>query len=258
MKRKNFWILLSGSLLICTGHPTYAQETREQNASRLIAQNKALNDAATKLHGKAETDINQANRLKGQAQQLILKVGTPQFKAAAAQYSNDISQFREHANQYNAHLADFGKTIGECHAGQKAYEESLRGYELHVKQFHIPALNDIRPPHICGELNMSASQTARVANQMREDRIRVVQAEKELNDQEMKLGLAEKAELINSKKAVNASIRAQREQELAGEFGKLKEEYDLLKIENKALGGGSSPVVAGIGASSSVHGRIRN
>jgi hypothetical protein len=56
---------------------------------------------------------------------------------------------------------------------------------------------------------------------------------------------------------VNASIREKREQELAGEFGKLKEEYDLLKIENQALGGANSKVVANIGASTSVQAKLR-
>ncbi len=232
-------------------------ETREENALRLIAQANSFKTQASKLHGKAETSINGANRLTGEAHSLLLKIGSPQFKSAVAQYSGDLSQFREHANQYNAHLVDFQKTIGECHAGEAAYENSLKDYQLHVNLFHIPDLANIRPPHVCGQLHLSQFQSAKVANSLRNDQVKVLEAEQKLNNEELKLRAAQSAELLNSKKAVNASIRDKHEQELAAEFGKLKEEYDLLKIENQAIGGANSKIVAGIGASTSVQAKIR-
>lgn len=250
-------VFLTVVLSIVSGQQALA-ETREENALRLIAQANNLKTQAAKLHGKAETSINNANRLSGEAHSLTLKIGSPQFKSAVAQYSGDLTQFREHAVQYNVHLADFQKTIGECHAGEAAYENSLKDFQLHVNLFHIPDMANIRPPHVCGRLKMTEAQTAQVANQMRNDQVKIIAAEKQLNAEEVSLRAAQSSELLNSKKAVNAAIRDKHEQELAAEFGKLKEEYDLLKMENQALGGANSKIVAGIGASTSVQGKINS
>lgn len=238
------------------GLPAQA-ETREENAARLIAQAEQVKKQAVRLHGTAETSINSANRLAGQAHSLLLKVGTPQFKSAVAQYSGDLAQFKAHAEQYNAHLAQFQQTIGECHAGEAAFEENLKNYQLHVNLFHIPSLQSVRPPHICGHLQMTETHMNRVGQSIRNDQLRVMAAEQNLNNEELKLRAAQNSELLNAKKAMNASIREQREQQLAGEFGKLKEEYDLLKVENEALGGANSKVVADIGAATSVHAKVQ-
>ncbi|MBS1953053.1 MAG: hypothetical protein JST89_02645 [Cyanobacteria bacterium SZAS-4] len=233
-------------------------ETREENAARLIAQAQNLNKQAAKLHGKAETSINAANRLAGQAHSLTLKVGSPQFKSAVAQYSGDLAQFKAHAEQYNAHLADFQKTIGECQATEAAYDKELKDYQLHVNLFHLPDLTGaVRPPHICGRLQMTQSESSRVANSVRADQLKIIAAQQNLNNEEIKLRQAQTAELSTEKKAVNASIREKHEQELAGEFGKLKQEYDLLKMENEALGGANSKVVASVGASMRVQAKVR-
>lgn len=237
---------------------TTKTETREENAARLIAQAEKINKQAAKLHGKAETSINAANRLAGQARSLTLKVGSPQFKSAVAQYSGDLAQFKAHAEQYNAHLADFQKTIGECQATQAAYDKELKDYQLHVNLFHLPDLTGaVRPPHICGQLHMTQSDSARVANSLRMDQLKIIAAQQNLNAAETKLMQAQTDELSTAKKAVNASIREKHEQELAGEFGKLKQEYDLLKMENEALGGANSKVVASVGASVSVHAKVK-
>jgi len=249
-------LIVATVLSILTAQQVSA-ETREENARRLIAQANDLKTQAAKLHGKAETSINNANRLTGEAHSLLLKMGTPEFKSAVAQYSGDLSQFRAHADQYNAHLAEFQKTIGECHAGEAAYENSLKDYQLHVNLFHIPDFQTIKPPHVCGQLKMSQADSGRVAYNIRNDQIKILKAEQQLNTEETKLRTAQSAQLLNAKKAVNASIREKHEQELAGEFGKLKEEYDLLKIENQALGGANSKVVASIGATTSVQAKIR-
>ncbi len=249
--------LIAVTIGLCMAQAAKA-ETREENAARLIAQAENFKKQAAKLHGKAETSINAANRLAGQARSLTLRIGSPQFKSAVAQYSGDLAQFKAHAQQYNAHLAEFQKTIGECRAGEAAYDKELKDYQLHVNLFHLPDLTEaVRPPHICGRLQMSESETSRVANGIRSDQLKIIAAQQNLNAEELKLRQAQTAELSTTKKAVNASIREKHEQELAGEFGKLKEEYDLLKMENEALGGANSKTVANIGASMSVQAKVR-
>ncbi|HEY9677965.1 MAG TPA: hypothetical protein V6C76_08140 [Drouetiella sp.] len=243
-------------VLVAYAAPRAVAETREESAAQLIAQNAAFKQQAQQLHGSAEKSISNANRLAGEAHSLVLKAGTPQFKTAVAQYSGDLALFRAHAEQYNAHLDDFRKTVGECHAGEAAYEASLKSYQLHVDMFHVPNLNSVKPPHICRNMQMSQDEATRLAYSMRNDQLRVLKAENNLNMEEQKLAQAKAAEMLNEKKAVNAAIRDKREQLLAGEFGKLKEEYDLLKVENQALGGPSSKVVAAVGAQTSVSAKL--
>jgi len=135
--------LMAVTLGLCMAQAANA-ETREENAARLIAQAENFKTQAAKLHGKAETSINAANRLTGQAHTLLLKVGSPQFKSAVAQYSGDLAQFKEHAELYNAHLADFQKTVGECRAGEAAYDKELKEYQL-WKKAKEDVIGDINP-----------------------------------------------------------------------------------------------------------------
>jgi len=232
-----------------------AKETREENAARLIAQNEQFKKKVTELHGRADAEINGANRLNGQAQQLQikLKAGTPEYKEALVQYEADINEFRNHANAYNAHINDFEKTVGACHANEQQYQANLKQFELHTKDFHLP---NVKPPHICVRLNVSDAQAAKMANSMRMDEMRILSSEQELNKQENRLKVAEQESLLAAKKATNAAERDKREQELAAEFGKLKEEYDLLTIEKTAISGTVALKTPG-SADSSVHGQIK-
>ena len=257
MRKEYLAILIAVSLSILTAQFGSAQETREENAARLIAQTNDFKLRVQELHGKVDANVNDANRLKGQAEHLtnVLKAGTAQYQAATAQYSGDLSQFKNHAQQYQLHMEDFKKTMGECHANEKIYEAQAEEYKLHLQTWHMP---DIRPPHICGLLNVSQDQAMHIANTLRVDQMRVAAATGDMLNAQQKLATAEQAELGLAKKAIGSSIREKREQELAGEFGKLKQEFDLLKIERQALGGTLlSPTGAGTSVNTVVHGTIK-
>jgi hypothetical protein len=103
---------------------------------------------------------------------------------------------------------------------------------------------------------MSEADAAKIANSMRVDEMRVVASETALNNQENRLKIAEQESLVAAKKAHNAALRDQREQELAGEFGKRKEEYDLLTIEKTAISG-TVALKPTPSANGSVHGQIK-
>jgi hypothetical protein len=74
-------------------------------------------------------------------------------------------------------------------------------------------------------------------NSMMMDQKRVMEAQIELAKTEATLQNAEAETASTHAKAINQSQREDGEQALAAEFGRLKDEYDLLKIEKDQISG---------------------
>lgn len=238
--------------------PPAMTETREENARRLITQANEFKLKVRQFHSDANKQIDDAKKLKGQADQLRMQLnnGSPEYKAALNQYNQDISQFKSHADLYNQHMAAFEKTMGQCHADEAQYQAHLKDVQLHLTVFHMP---DIKPPHICKGFEISSQEAAHYSNSLKTDQMRIVEAETALNKSENKLQTAEQASALTSKQAANAAFRDQKEGELAGEFGKLREEYKMLDIERQAIGGNPATVATspGTSAKTSVSAKIR-
>ncbi len=190
-------------------------------------------------------------KLTGRASQLqtvappnipLIKLKGPQLQQALSQFNTDVDQFKIHAADYNKHLNMFRSQIGECQAAKHAFDDLHKKYEMHCDAYH---LNNIPPPHLCLEMNVSASEASSIANQLMNDQMRALRAEAQLNAEEGKLrqleGMQGKADTL----VVKASDRARREKEIAGMFGRLRQEYELLEIERKTIeaskGGGGKP-----------------
>lgn len=213
---------------------------REAQARRLIDSATHFMRTAREHHKTTELLIAEAKKLKGQASVLEKKATAPpskrlspaQYKAALSQFDQDVQLFKQHANAYNQHIDAFRKQIGECSANQAQYEAQAKEYTLHTNRYHVP---NVPPPHICITLDMTESEAQTMAHTYRNDRERLVKAEAELRNQESLLRRAE----ANSNRADDVLMkqagRAERERNIAGEFAKLKQEYELIEIQRKAL-----------------------
>jgi len=220
-------------------------DQRIQSAQALIADINHFKNQAQQIHNQAEYVIVQAKQLKGEASKLEItapaikgnvKMNNTELQSAKQQYNSDVKEFAEHAKAYNQHLQDFQKLVGECHASNKAVADILQKYELHVTQFHTPMPN-IRPPHICVGLQERMGNMSSVARQMMGDQIRVMQSEAKLNQERQGMEMANGAAVNLQTKAMLTAERAQGETQLASEFGRLKEEYDLLNTEKDTIDG---------------------
>jgi Tfp pilus assembly protein PilN len=218
---------------------------RIQSADELLNDIQHFKIQARQLHMHAQSLIAQATRLKGEASQFEIKapainshtqMNSIQLAAAKQQYNNDINEFAEHAKAYNQHVIDFQKLVGECHASNEAVANILQKYELHVTQFHIPMPN-IRPPHICLGLQAQMGDMSGIARRMMGDQIRVIQSEAQLNHEKTGMQMADTAAVNLQTKAMLNAQRAKGEAQLVGEYGRLKEEYDLLKTEKDTIDG---------------------
>jgi hypothetical protein len=239
-----------------------------QSAQEIIKDSQDLIVRARKFHLQSETLIAQANKLQGEASGLqngkptlkgsetnttlngsaemlhtniVLpkpaKLTKQQYELGAKQYTGDVSNFAEHAKAYDAHLKQFQKAVGECHAGEKALDNVLKKYEIHVSDFHIQMAEiKLRPPHICHRMQETVDRDFNsIANSMMNDQRRVMEAEQRLRKTEAELQNSEQANVVVGMKAENEAKREEGEKALAGEFGRLKEEYDLLKMERDRL-----------------------
>jgi hypothetical protein len=230
------------------------------------------------FHEYAEKQILEAQKLEGEAKVMQgvmpvipnLKMNGPQYQEAVKQYSDDLSQFVGHASTYNGHMQTFDREMGQCHANEDKYLASLKEYELHLEKFHVPnlrlpdvamrAMPVVRPPHICHALVMSEDQARSMSSQYFNDQLKLLAAEQSLNHAEGQLRLAQQGSNVVNAKLNTEILRQKREQELAMEFGKLKEEYDLLLDErnriatiNKPAGSKSTGAVI-----TKVQGKIKN
>lgn len=81
----------------------------------------------------------------------------------------------------------------------------------------------------------SVSEARTIANQLMNDQMRALRAEGQLRQEEGRLKELEGMQGAADGLVVKASERARREKEIAGMFGRLREEYDLLEIERKTI-----------------------
>lgn len=223
----------------------------------------STSNAGTSVDAPAATQSETEKKLSGRASQLqtvappnipLVKLKGPQLQQAMKQFNVDVEQFRVHAADYNKHLGMFRSQIGECQAAKNAFDALHKKYEMHCDAYH---LNNIPPPHLCLEMNVSASEASSMANQLMSDQMRALRAEAQLNAEEGKLreleGMQGKADTL----VVKASDRARREREIAGEFGKLRQEYELLEIERKTIEASKGGKPAGPVARPYVSGQIK-
>jgi hypothetical protein len=217
---------------------------RIESARQIIDDSHELKHVARQCHKDAELLIAQSQKLKGEARELeTLQPHLPpsksmspaQLRQATGQYQADLNAFQKHAQAYDGHLKQFQLTVGECHSGEKMFDNILNKYALHVGQFHM-STSTIRPPHICGVMKrMIDRDYSQISSSLINDQMRILSAENDLQRQEARLQNAEQANVAASAKAINQAKREEGEQSLASEFGRLKEECDLLQFERNRL-----------------------
>ncbi len=224
------------------------QPGRIDSAQRIIAQAKQFKLNAKQYHLDAKKSIEEAKKLKGKADALngALDANAPK------EYSASLKAFQDHAKLYRSHLEQVEKNYGYCKDTAAQYEASLKELSLHTERFHIPS---IRPPHICGMMDLSAAESNHVANAMRADEIRVAQSEAALASSEAKLQNAINNSRHSSQAAGNRNRLQEEERNLAGEFAKLKTEYELLDLQHSALLGARGKLS---GSTSNVKGEIKH
>ena len=222
-------------------------KARIESAQSIIDDIDKLKGSVRLYHEHAAELIAQSKRLQGEAQVLqtrapvlpaAAKLSGAQLQAALKQYGGDVNNFAQHAGAYDQHLKTFQATVGECHANQQALDSVIKKYEIHTDQFHISNLpSSIRPPHICKRMLDQMGDMSHEINSMMMDQKRVMEAQIELAKSEANLQNAESEATGTHSKAINEAKRQDGEQALASEFGRLKDEYDLLKVEKDQLSG---------------------
>jgi hypothetical protein len=224
-----------------TQPPAQDLKARVKDAEQIIEQNHNFQLHAKQFHLGAQAQIDAAMRLTGRAQQLQKqaiplhgKLDAVQLKGATSQFVADLNMFKLHAKDYADHLQAFRDTLGECHKDEAEYAEAVRRHTLHCDEFHVP---NIPPPHVCGDMDLTAAESRRVQNTLVNDRGRMVQAEQKLRDEEQKLKDAVEIEPHLMGKVHTASKRMEEERKIAGEFARLAEEYKTLQIEREYVAG---------------------
>jgi hypothetical protein len=240
---------------------SYDPAARVKNAQELIDSANQYQSDSRQLHAQIEKTIQVAEKLKGQATDLEVRIDEgklaphltgAQLRAAQAQYAGDLKSFQTHAQDYASHLQQFKVTIGECSANKAQYAAEVQKYELHTAVFHIP---DIHPPHICGRLNLTEGESSHIANQMASDQARLQAAEQNLSAEQEQLNAKMSQLPALQNQVLNENRRAQAEKKLAQEFGRLKAEYETLSVEHSALVGKNA---SGHITSQSVSGKIKS
>jgi hypothetical protein len=253
-----------------------------QTAQDLISESKGLENEALLLAQNLKDQSGQLSKdpLKGSANftQGIqfgapppLKLTAAQYGAALNQYSGDIQKFTEHAQLYDAHLQKFNAEIGACHANDQAYAANLKKLEMHLQEFHMPnlrlpsvaiATGTIRPPHLCPAMMVSEAEGQQITDKYFNDQLRLVAAQQQLQSAEKQLRNTQTGMGLANQKLETEIKRGQGERDLAVEFGKLREEYDLLKTEKERIASANklaSPTSAkGTAVTTKVQGKIQN
>jgi hypothetical protein len=209
---------------------TCCQPGRIESAKAIIAQADTFKMKASQFHTDSAALIRDAAKLRGQAGKIDPN--------ARKTYEADLAAFKAHADAYHAHQEQVEKTIGFCKTAQAEYEQMLKQYSLHTGVFHQPEfanIPNIRPPHVCKRMDMSAEDAARMNNQMRIDQQRVDQSEADLQNAEAKLATAATHNAAADEPLLAKSKVLDAERQLTGEFAALKTEYDLLHTQHDAL-----------------------
>lgn len=244
------FIVGAATITVAQSQPVQDTQARIDSAKNIIAQNENFKLHARQFHLDADADVQRAHKLKGQAESLekALRAGTgkmdgTKLKDALGKYNIDLSDFRKHTMLYNAHLAQLQQQIGECHADEKQYQATLEQYKLHTQQFHIP---DVRPPHICGQLDVSRVEARGIAGKLAGDQQRVLGEQAALAAAEGRLRDTVAQSFGTDVKVLREADRHVQEQKLAAEFARLKDEFESLTIENEALAGAAKPKVTAV------------
>lgn len=248
------WYLLSnGSGCLAANQENCCQPGRIESAQKLICQEQEFQLKASQFHAGAASTLNDSTKLQGSAEELRsrLKLQGASKDKAAKQLKQAIADFKLHSEQYRSHLQQVEQQLGFCQASAKEYQENLTAYTLHTEQFHLP---DIRPPHICKELNLTQAQSSHLANSMRVDQQRVMLSEQTLASAESNLADQIQHSMAADGQLLKRSALTQEERKLSGEFASLKTEYEMLKIQHQALGGFSSDVTI---VHPSVHAKLK-
>jgi hypothetical protein len=267
-----------------SGADNYILEAKKfhQTAQGLISESRSLESEARLLaqNLQAQSVPSRKDPLKGSANfSQGVQIGAPpplkltaaQYSAALNQYSSDVVKFTEHAQQYDSHLQKFNTEIGACHANDQAYAANLKKYEMHLQEFHMPnlrlpsvaiATGVIRPPHLCPAMMVSEGEALQITGKYFNDQLRLVSAQQQLQTAEKQLRDTQKGMGLANQKLETEIKRGQGERDLAVEFGKLQEEYDLLKTEKERIASAnklSSPTSAkGTTVTTKVQGKVQN
>jgi hypothetical protein len=222
-------------------------KARIESAQKIIDSLEKIKKSAKLYHEHAVQLIADSKRLQGEAQVLqtrvpvlpsAAKLSGAQLETALKQYNADVNSFAAHAGAYDQHLKTFQTTIGECHANQQAIDGAVKQFEIHTAQFHVPTLPaSIRPPHLCPKMMAQMGDMSSQISGMMMDQKRVMEAQNALAHTEGQLQNAEAETASTHTKAINEAKRQEGEQALAAEFNRLKDEYDLLKVEKDQVSG---------------------
>ena len=229
---------------------------RIEQAVKLIDESHAFCQSSQEFLAQAEQSLNEAKKLHGEARQYTknLKIHAPLLRGKALndakkQFQVDLAQFSKHAKEYRLHTDAVRNQFGHCKASLEAYEKFKKELELHCDQFHMP---NIEPPHICLELGTSVEEAKSMQNKVTDYARRVAEAEKQLMEAESRLNKAAKMS-----DAVDGIVRtktelALKEQDLAAEFARLREEHRQLDVARRAIQRSSAKVSV-----PRVHGKVK-
>lgn len=222
------------------GDATSAGDTKPAGDTKAAGDSTPASETAPDVKS-ADSDKVKDEKLTGCASQLqtlpqpnipLIKLRGPQLQQAMKQFNDDVEQFKIHAADYNKHYNLFKSQVGECHAARSSFDQLHKKYEMHCTTYH---LNNIPPPKLCPPMNASVSEARSIANQLMNDQMRALRAEGQLRQEEGRLKELEGMQGTADNLVVKASERARREKEIAGMFGRLRQEYDLLEIERKTI-----------------------
>ena len=188
-----------------------------------------------------------------------LKMSKAEFAAAVKQYDQDLARFCLDAKRYAANLAQYNIEVGDCNQKENKFKAELRQDQLNISAVKVPTISlkiqsvptSVAPPlqncHVChrdcatlgccrGGGGANARQTSSVRTQSGDaQRLATVQAE--LDRQNAQLKLAEKEGRFSGQDATNQARLAGAREGLANQFGQLKAQYQLLKVERDTLTG---------------------
>lgn len=212
---------------------------RIQTAKQIIEENRQIIKQSSLLIAQAQEQEREVKKLEGEARsyQKKLLIKAPLLKGkslsdARKQYKLDLYDFAKHVRKYNLHTLEVRKNLGQCKASLAAYEKMKKDLALHCDQFHM---TDIEPPHICVTMDMSVQDAKSAQNKVQQEAIRVANAEMELAKTEKRLQKSISERGIIDGEVMQKSALALKEQELAAEFGRLKEEHRQLDVERQVL-----------------------
>lgn len=228
---------------------------------------KAQGTGSAPLQGKTEGTMlkakTQSNMLQGGVHAtgavlspIKLHMTPEQLKSAVLQYSADLRQFYLDVKDYHLASEALKKQIGECTENEQQWQAKLSKDKLQLNNVVIatgvtnmppppPTPPDIPPPRVCcvgclitgrcGHLGTGGGPNGPAAT--RADSQREALARADLAKTQAQLGYAENEGQFTHQKAFDEAKIEQSQQNLAEKFGRLKQEYDTLKIEKEALTG---------------------